>query len=922
MAAGKPTLEQVVRGTSERMRGARGVGARPGVSAQRISDWRTGRNVPHTFDAVAPVLVTLFGLVKGQRKSVRGDLVDRRAWERLWAAAVAEAPGEAARPVATMALPRDVDTLVGRTQQLDRIVRAAESGRVVSIHAIDGMPGVGKTALAIRAAHEMAARFPDGQYFVPLHAHTPGQSVADPSEVLAGLLTDLGMDPRILPDTLEGRRDLWRDRLADKRVLLVLDDAAGPEQIEPLLPTGAECVTLVTSRRRLVALDGAAPLALDVLDPDSAATLFAALSHRDDIGAADRAAVDHLVALCGHLPLAIVLLAGQLAHHPAWSVADLAAMFTAATDRLAELETSDRAVRAAFELSYRDLSIQQQIVFGLLGLHPGSEFDLWAVAALADLPLDTARRHLTALYTDHLIDEIGPGRYRLHDLLREFARTLAAVASAEDNARAANRLLDYYRHTAANADRWLARHTRPVDHTARIETKSGVATQDFDDQMRALTWLRTERANLLACLEYAVDHAPEGAAASTAVLAGLLERDGPWPLAAHLHRRAAEIASRLGDQLGKANALNDLGHVLWIVDDYEQAADWHVQALDLYRGLGNDLGQAHALIHLGVVHRLTGDHERAATLFQQALARYRDLGNRRGEANALGNLGILRGHAGDLEQAIDLLRQALSGYREVTDQHGEAYVVNNLGRMYQRTGDYEQAAEFHEQALDRYRDIGNRLGEANALNNLGYVRRDTGDYGHATELFQQSLRIYRELGDRRGEAQALTALGYVHRESGDHDLAAELLRQALALNRALGNRHDEADTLGNLGILHERTGDQQQAADLHRQALAHYRDIGDRLGQAEELNGLGRVLLATGDPDRGLTVFTDALAVAGIGEYPLEQARALDGAARCRAELGDTPAAVTDLSAAVEIYRRLGVPETESAIAYLAALTD
>lgn len=203
-----------------------------------------------------------------------------------------------------------------------------------AVSAIDGMPGVGKTALAIRAAHELAPRFPDGQYFVYLHAHTPGQQVADPSEVLAGLLTDLGIDPRRLPDTLAARRDLWRDRTAGKRVLLVLDDTEGPAQIEPLLPTGSGCMTIVTSRRRLVALDGATPLSLDVLDPDSAASLFITLGRRSITDAAERAALERIVRLCGYLPLAIVLLAGRLAHHDAWRVTGLAEIFAAASDRI------------------------------------------------------------------------------------------------------------------------------------------------------------------------------------------------------------------------------------------------------------------------------------------------------------------------------------------------------------------------------------------------------------------------------------------------------------------------------------------------------------------------------------------------------------------------------------------------------------
>ncbi|MFI5778326.1 ATP-binding protein [Nocardia sp. NPDC051570] len=922
-AAGKPTLDQVVRTTTQRMRAAHRPGEKQAVTAQRISDWRSGRNLPHTFESVVPVLVTLFTFAKAQPGRVRENLIDHRAWERLWTSAIAETPAGPAppRPVATKALPRDVDTLVGREDQLRRIVQAAESERVVSIHAIDGMPGVGKTALAIRAAHELASRFPDGQYFVHLHAHTPGQPVADPAEVLAGLLTGLGIDPRSLPDTLEGRRDLWRDRLADKRVLLLLDDAHSPAQIEPLLPTGSGCVTMVTSRRRFIALDGAAPLALDVLDPDSAAGLFATLAHRTITDAADRAAVDRLVELCGYLPLAIVLLAGRLAHRPAWNITDLAEMFTATTDRLAELETSDRAVRAAFELSYRDLPVDQQIVFGLLGLHPGAEFDLWAVAALADIPLDTARRHLEAFYTDHLVEETSLGRYRLHDLLREFARTLAATAPAADNIAAMTRLLDYYQRSAAHADQWLARHTRPADgDTASPIDTGSLAVREFVDQMRALAWMRAERANLLACLDRTAESDPARMIAFTEVMVGLLDRDGPWPFASRLHRRAAEAAGRCGDNLAEANALNNLGTLQWQTGDYEQAADLYRQALTLYRDLDNRLGEANAVSNLGVVCQLSGDYKQAADLHRQALARYRDLGNQRGQANALNNLGVVHQPLGDYEQVVDLLQQALVCYRDIGDRYGEAHALGNLGLVRHATGGYEQAASVLQDALTRYRGIGYRQGEARALHYLGLVRRETGNYEQAAELHRQALTGYRDVGHRHGEAEALTSLGYVARETGDYEQAAELLQQALALNQELGGRRKQADTLGNLGLLHERTGEHRRAADLHRQALTLYRDVSDVLGQAEELNGIGRVSLATGELNEALTAFTDALDLAREIGGQLEQARALDGTARCRAALGDIPATVTDLSAAVEIYQRLGVPEAEPAAAYLAAL--
>lgn len=889
-AAGKPTLDQVVRASSKRMRAARGPGGKDAVTAQRISDWRAGRNLPNTFESVRPVLLTLFALAEAEADDCPAELVDQQVWQRLWAAATAEAPkpvarakskktagdsAATARPVAVSTLRRDLATFIGRDRELERIVHAAGAGRTVSIHTIDGMAGVGKTALATRAAHELTPRFPDGQYFVELHSYTPGQRPADPADVLAGLLTGLGIDPRHLPDTLAGRRDLWRDRLARKRVLLVLDDARDHTQIEPLLPTGAGCVTLVTSRRRLVALDGALPVALDILDPAAAVDLFTALSHRSP--AADRATVEQVVAHCGFLPLAIVLLAGRLAHHPSWTVADLADQFTSATDRLAELDAGHRAVRGAFDLSYHDLTPPQQRVFRRLGLHPGPDTDAYAAAALADLPVDIARREVEALYTDHLLEETRPGRYRLPDLLRDYARTLAADDPAADRDAAVDRLLDYYQHAAGSADRHIARRTRP---TTTSSTTAAPDMPDIADSTRALAWMRAERANLLACLDHTATQRPTRTAELAATLAGLLERDGPWPQARALHQRAADIAERLGDRLGHANALTNLGLVHERTGHYPEAAELYHRARALYRDIDSPLGHANAGLNLSIVRWYTGKYREATELSEQALATYRDIGDRRGEANCLTNVGLVHWDTGDYRTAAALQQQALSIFQEIGDQLGAANTLTNLGGVRSDTGDYEEALHLHRQALAIYRRIGNRVGEATALGNLGFVRGGTGHHDEAADLQQQALAIYRDIGNRLQEANALTNLGHVRRDTGHYD----------------------------------------EAADLQQQALAIFRQIGRRHGEAEVLNEIGRLSVQTGSPQAASSSFDQALEVARSIDSQRELARALEGGGRCRALLGDTPTAVARLREAVDIYRKLGAPETSAAESYLAAL--
>jgi hypothetical protein len=325
---------------------------------------------------------------------------------------------------------------------------------VAGICAIDGMAGIGKTTLAVHAAHQLADRFLDGQLFLPLHAHTPGQRPVDPADALAGLLLAAGVGARQIPPGLEARAARWRDYLAGKKILLVLDDAAGHEQVRPLLPGAAGSLVLVTSRRRLAALEDAAVISLDTLAPGDAATLLARLAGRPGLEASD-AGVGEVTRLCGYLPLAIGMLARQLHHHPAWTVPGLAADLAAARDRLAVMRAENVSVAAAFDLSYQDLPADQRRLFRRLGLHPGPDIDAHAAAELDGISLATARRHLDELYDQHLLTEPAPGRYLLHDLLREHARALAAADDPAESSAAVARLVNYYAHTAAAANRLI-----------------------------------------------------------------------------------------------------------------------------------------------------------------------------------------------------------------------------------------------------------------------------------------------------------------------------------------------------------------------------------------------------------------------------------------------------------------------------------
>ena len=727
---------------------------------------------------------------------------------------------------ATRTLPRDIASFTGRQRELAELVdAAADTGRVVSIHAIGGMAGIGKTAFAVHAAHGLADRFPGGQVFLPLHGHTPGQQPVDPADALASLLLTIGVPAAQIPADLEARTALWRDRVARRQLLLILDDAAGSEQVRPLLPGAGGSLVLVTSRRRLTALEDARTISLDTLPPQEAAGLLVRLAARPGLSPADPA-VAEITQLCGFLPLAIGMLARQLHHHPAWTAAGRAAELAAAVDRLELLATENVSVAAAFDLSYADLTKDQQRLFRRLGLHPGAEVDAYAAAALDGSSLAAARRGLEALYDQYLLTEPGPGRYRMHDLIREHARALAGRLDPDDDRdQAANRLLDYYQHAAARADALLARQARTAP--ARAGGTTPAAVPALASREEALAWARAERASLLACLDHATAAGQHARIiALTAGLAGLLRQDGPWAEAITRHAAAVQAGRHLGDRSGQAGALANLGDARRLAGDYPGAARALEEALDIYPDLGDRPGQAGALTYLGKARRLTGDYPGAARALKEALDTYRDLGDRPGQADALTYLGAVQWATGDHPAAARALKEALGISRDLGDRLGQADALTYLGGVHTMTGDYPAAARDLDEALDIHSDLGNRLGQADTLNNLGMVRQMTGDYPGAARALEEALDISRDIGSQRGQAEALNEVGTLSRARGDLGQARSCHHQALDLARQIGSPLEEAHALAGLGRCALAAGRTAEAEAGLRQALKIFQRIG------------------------------------------------------------------------------------------------
>jgi DNA-binding SARP family transcriptional activator len=807
-------------------------------------------------------------------------------------------------------LPATAKHFIGRRAELGELAglldETAEAVGTVVISAIDGMAGIGKTALAIHAAHRLAEKFPDGQLFIDLHGYTQGRPPRTADEALAWLLRALGVPPERIPRDGDEAAALYRQRLADSRTLIVLDNAVTEAQVRPLLPGAGSCLVLVTSRRRLMALDDAHIVALDLLAPPDAVALLRAVAGPDRIAPEDPLAGE-IAELCGYLPLALRIAASLLRHRPSWPLEHLAGHLRDQRQRVAALSDGERELAAVFDLSYTSLDERHRRLWRRLGLVPGPDLDAHAAAALTESDPVIAAGMLENLVDHNLLIPHTPGRYRLHDLLRAHARILAAADPAPEREAVEVRLLHYYARTAQSASVLIARGPRPWPHDPAPAHTPALTTPEL-----ARTWLRTEQPNLDAAFTHARSRGlDEHAIALAAGLAEILQADGPFTRALEIHRGAAETAERLARPAARATALTDLARVRQVTGDSSGADEDLTVALQLYRALGHRLGEANALTDLGRVRYQSGDLTGAGDALTVALQLYRALGDLLGEANALTDLGRVHLLTGDYPGAIDVHVLALELYRALGHRLGEATALTDLGRVRFLSGDASAAAGAMTLGLELYRELGNRHGEATALLELGRVRRMIGDAVGAEDALSRALELFRVFGNRHGEATALTGLRHVRILMGDLPGAVDAMARALELYRALGHRMGEANGLSNLGRVLCLTGDYPGAIDAHTRALELDRALGSRSNEAWALNHYAAALAASGQRPRALETYQQALAMNRELHKPDDEAISLEGIAEHYLATGDPTRGTAYLREALEIYQRLGMAPDE-----------
>lgn len=719
-------------------------------------------------------------------------------------------------------LPPDLAGFAGRDAEVGRLRHvlrpAGRSGDAAVVVAIAGMAGVGKTRLAVHVGHLLVRDEPfDRVLFVNLRGFhpDPAQPPADPGAVLDAFLRLLGVPAQEIPFELAARTAAFRARLAGRRTLVVLDNAASADQLRPLLADAPGCVMLVTSRRSVADLHPAIQLTVEVFSAADAEQFLTRSAPDIPVGP-DSGATARIAQRCGYLPLALGLLAGHIRGTPGWTLTDHA-------DRLDERHRDrrlDTGVRLAFDRSYEHLAPYQQRVLRLAALHPGQDLDPYAAAALAATDVATARSALDDLCRHHLVQRAGPGRYTFHDLIAVYA---ADRARDQDPPRAVHaaltRMTEHYLAAAAAAVDTL--YPAEAGQRPRVP-RPGTPSPEVGEADAARAWLDAERANLVAVAVHA----------GTSHLIGLstiLYRylDGGYPHdALVLHALAQHRAQDTGDPAGEGHAFLGLGTAHLRLGRYEAATDHLRSALELFRTADDPAGQARVLGNLGNIEKRLGRFGTATAHHEQALALFRRVGDPAGEARSLVNLGVVETRQGRYAAATEYLGQALELCGRAGDPVGAADARATLGYVEAQLGRYRSAVEYGEQAIAGYRTLGDRGAEAAAMDDVGIAYTRLGEPARGAECHRHTLAVVRESGDRDAEAWALNGLGEAAQAAGR---AAEAIIQhtaADAIASDIGSRDQQARAQAGLGEAHRASAEPAAARSHFERALRLYAELG------------------------------------------------------------------------------------------------
>ncbi|MER6264894.1 BTAD domain-containing putative transcriptional regulator [Streptomyces sp900105245] len=736
------------------------------------------------------------------------------------------APTVSAPADAPCTLPYDLADFTGRERELRELLDCAgrDYARHSRIVALDGMGGSGKTSLAVHAAHSLAGDFPDGQLYIDLRGYTPGEQPVTPGGALDSLLRALGVPGERIPEDLAGRTALWRATITGRRLLLLLDNAADADGVRPLLPTAPGCLVLVTSRARLVDLDSAQWISVDVMSPEECAKLVAETLGEQRYAAEPEAAAE-LARLCGHLPLALRIATARLRNRPRWTLRYLADRLRDEARRLDELSSGQRSVAATLRLSYQALDQECRTAFRILALHPGGEIDVHAAAALLGTDPRDAEDILEILLDVHLLQQPEIGLYTFHDLVRSFAHSLRAAATEDDDEASVHRLLDYYLTATESACQVMFPGRRRIP----TGTDEGpVQAPRFDGRGPAEHWFAREQGALLGMVglsrrlgrdrhtvlltrNLAFQLSARGQleefrsmgleAVSAARRLGELPLLGVslsnlgvacWKLgrfteAVEIATEGRDVAERLGDLQTLAHSESTLGQLKSLLGNFPQALSHLEKSIAHERKLGASRAEAESLTLLSTLYEQWGRHEEAAAAARRAIVLCDELGRHENKVVALTDLAFAQACLGDDESAEVSLKQARTLCEENRDPGQVALAFALSAEVCHRLGRTEQAVEYGDRALHTVSANVSPLRRAKVENTVGRYLSRRGDHTTALGLHERAHEVASSLDFRievayalSGMARAQAALGRTEEAAG-HERSAEELFTAMGV---------------------------------------------------------------------------------------------------------------------------------------------
>lgn len=739
-------------------------------------------------------------------------------------------------------LSPDIANFTGRAEELRVLTEPPGSAARPVLFVIEGMGGVGKTALANHAVHQMIERFPDARLLLNFRANDQNREPLVPADALRELLMMLDVQAARIPRTLNARAELWHAELACRRAVLIFDDVTDPEQIRPLLPEAGDSLIIVTSRQRHAGWAAARVLILQALPVVDAASLFTQLAGSTPGSEPER--VVTVSRLCGCLPLAIRIAASRLRTGAVASLPDLIDELDAPSDDHGPRNEVSQRVQASFDLSYRKLTASERSFFRYLGTSPCLDITVHSASVLTGVTLAESEAALTVLAGHHLLEESSPGRFGFHDLIRAFA---AARCADEDRAgdlrHSVGQLADYYLHAVSRASE--VRHMRRRDSAA--EDDSEAWPMPFANLPTAATaWLESEWANALQVAGQCARHEFKRQCADLVhALAEFLETSGHWDDALAAHLMALQACRDLDDPVGIARSAFDLSLIYLRTGRNEAASQYASEAAETFGMLGDARGRAAALGRIGIIHRNTARFRDALAYHQEALDIYRALGDPRGLAGEFVSAGAALWYLGRLKEEMRYLNFALDIYRENKDLRGQAAALNNMGTVQHHQGYHRDAMRSYQASREICREIGGRQNVALADHNMARVLQYKGNYGAALTSYRAVLATYRSLGDPQHQAYALADIGSVYQSTGRFDEAVAHYEKASALAEKAGDRYANAEALCGIAEAHFGSGRANVAMQTYEQAAKLAGEIESLYLRAKALNGIAEIVLHT-----------------------------------------------------------------------------